>query len=131
MVYPPELKSGYGFTANVTVQIDTNIEEETEISTITKVLAYFPDDYYNEGYELVKVSQSGLLSTWEFPVNPTSKIGAKKWYVPVDFPDKTDYTVIFKVITSKNDVYDEQTCSIYIDGNMFEDDKTFTDYSIQ
>lgn len=130
-VDPPELKSGYGFTANVTVQIDTNIEEETEISTITKVLAYFPDDSYNKGYELVKTSQNVMTSTWEFPINPKSKIGAKKWYVPVDFPDKTDYIVIFEVITSKNNVFDEQTCSIFIDGNMFEDDKTFADYSIQ
>ena len=124
------MKSGYGFTTSVTATIDTDVSNsDARVTGVSRVYAYFPDDNYQTAYELVKVSQNGRNSTWEFPANPKSKIGAKRWYVPVEYPDKQNYVVKFRAEgaqTPKGDMFAENLCEIYIDGNMYEDDNTIS-----
>ena len=125
IVSPERMKSGYGFTAYVTANVSTN--SASGVTSVKSVTAYFPDDNYSKGYELTQVSRNGLNTTWEFPVNAISKIGAKQWYVPVSFPDRTNYVVKFRAEgagTPIGDMFSETTCEIYIEANMYEDDIT-------
>lgn len=78
------------------------------------------------GYsEVVRLVRDG--STWTLPVSPWSMVGAKKWYVPVWYPDDKAYEPIITAVgatTPGGELTATVPLSILIYGNMYEDDST-------
>ena len=84
------LKSGYGFGVTVTATVTTNY---TGSFAPSQVVMFVPERGYNEVVRLVRDG-----STWTLPASPWSMIGAKKWYVPVWFPDDKAYEPIITAV---------------------------------
>lgn len=129
---PTGMKSGYGFRVAVTTALDTDYDFPSKIVGPQRLYAYFPEHQYTVPIELEATSTAGSLNnTWHFYLNDDSVLGnveeAKEHYIPVWFPDKTDYIVQFwaKDATSPGGGLCAATKnSIYIDGNLYEDDTT-------
>lgn len=125
------LKSGYGFSVDVAVDVATDYPIADKVEAPKKVLCYIPDwGGYDFAIALKRTDNGGAYArhtTWTLPVNAESGAGLAKWYVPVWWPDKTDY----KILIAAKGVYTpggEITCAtdhtIRIDSNMYTDDYT-------
>ena len=113
------LKSGYGFGVTVTATVTTNY---TGSFAPSQVVMFVPERGYNEVVQLVRDG-----SIWTLPASPWSMIGAKKWYVPVWYPDDKAYEPIITAVgasTPGGELTATMPLSILIHGNMFEDDST-------
>jgi hypothetical protein len=113
------LKSGYGFEVTVKAKVDTNYPVAFEP---TQVLMFIPERGFKE---VVRLVRSG--DKWMLPVSPYSKIGAKKWYIPVWWPDGKAYEAIitaYGASTPKGELIASAKISIQISGSMYEDDST-------
>ncbi len=116
VVATDKLKSGYGITSKVTV---------TGTIPVSKVVATLPD---RTTVQLVKSEEA-----WVFPANTGRAAAAynlkhgtisRQVFVPVKFPDKTDYIIVYDVYDDTNKVVKTLRSYTYIDGNMYEDDYT-------
>ena len=117
------LKSGYGFGVTVTATVTTNY---TSSFAPSQVVMFVPERGYNEVARLVRDG-----STWTLPASPWSMIGAKKWYVPVWYPDDKAYEPIVTAVgasTPGGELTATVPLSILIHGNMYEDDSTNSTY---
>lgn len=113
------LKSGYGFGVTVTAIVTTNY---TGSFAPSQVVMFVPERGYSEVVRLVRDG-----STWTLPVSPWSMVGAKKWYVPVWYPDDKAYEPIITAVgatTPGGELTATVPLSILIYGNMYEDDST-------
>lgn len=110
-------KSGYGLT--VSLPVTASYVSGTTVTA----------SYNFIGAKIVTLENVG--GTWQFPVNSSSVMGARKIYIPVETKDGT-YTITFTVkaldpqataLTGSN-VYLTSTKSVTvtIKGSMFEDD---------
>ncbi|MDO5110980.1 MAG: hypothetical protein Q4E65_01620 [Clostridia bacterium] len=80
---------------------------------------------YNIGYG--GGSTYARETTWEFPENSASGTRAKKWYVPVWWPDGSEYTFLVAAkgaITPGGEITAAKAYTISIDDNMYTDDYT-------
>ncbi len=117
------LKSGYGFGVTVTATVTTNY---TGSFAPSQVVMFVPERGYNEVVQLVRDG-----SIWTLPASPWSMIGAKKWYVPVWYPDDKAYEPIVTAVgasTPGGELTATVPLSILIRGNMYEDDSTNSTY---
>ena len=82
------IKSGYGFSINVTTSINTNYDRPELITIPQTAEVYLPQYRYETAVPLMREG-----SRFTFRENPTSPFGYKKQYVPIWFPDNRDYIV--------------------------------------
>lgn len=81
------LKSGYGFSINVTATVDTNYDRPELITIPQTAEVYLPQYRYETAIPLM----SNGTNHFTFRENPGSPFKYKKQYVPVWFPDNKDY----------------------------------------
>lgn len=123
-----QLKSGYGFEAFVNTQVSSNYDQMNKLAGAQVVYAYFPENQYAVPLQLEPInSTTSLGNTWRFYVNYDSVTRKRQHYTPVWFPDRQNYTVQFVARFAQSP--GGQMCetvlkSIFIDGNMYEDDTT-------
>ena len=120
------LKSGYGFSINVTTTVDTNYDRPELITAPQTAEVYLPQYRYETAIPLM----TDGTNHFTFRENPSSPFKYKKQYVPVWFPDNKDYIVQLLV----TDVHTPGgTLSKWITGgelelfivdNMYSDDVT-------
>lgn len=108
------IKSGYGVEAEVTV-ISKPAATQVRVVTTDGQLVYMDKKSTEEVAE-------GIKTVWHLPENSYSPIRARRIYIPVQYPDKQDFVFYFTAIAGEN----EETAikSIYVDGNMYDDDIT-------
>jgi hypothetical protein len=82
------LKSGYGFSINVTTSINTNYDRPELITAPQTAEVYLPEYRYETAIPLVKEGGQFI-----FKENPASPYRYRKQYIPVWFPDNRDYIV--------------------------------------
>ena len=127
------LKSGYGFETTAIVQIVTN-SPDLSVEDL-KVIARLPEFGYSKCKVLeedtskrTETTEEGVRTitcTYRFAVNTTSKIGARKWYIPVSWPDMYNYkmhTQVYGIATPAGYIEVSQNSSILINSNMYTDD---------
>lgn len=112
-------KSGYGFTVSLPVT-GSHVEETTVTAS-----------YNFTGAKMVVLENVG--GTWQFPMNSSSIVKARKIYIPVETKDKA-YTITFTIKSldpqatelTGTPTYLTATKSavITIKGSMYEDDAT-------
>jgi len=83
------LKSGYGFFINVTASVNTNYDKPELITDAQTAEVYLPQYLYETAIPLLSDSKNHFT----FQENPSSPFRYKKQYVPVWFPDNTEYIV--------------------------------------
>ncbi|KJS86660.1 hypothetical protein [Desulfosporosinus sp. BICA1-9] len=83
------LKSGYGFSINVTTTVDTDYDRPELITVPQTAEVYLPQYRYETAIPLM----ADGTNHFTFRENPTSPFKYKKQYVPVWFPDNKDYIV--------------------------------------
>lgn len=120
------LKSGYGFSISVTATVNTNYDRPDLITAAQTAEVYLPQYRYETAIQLI----SDSTNHFTFRENPSSPFRYKKQYIPVWFPDNTDYIVQLLV----NDVHTPGgTLSKWITGgelkifvvdSMYSDDVT-------
>lgn len=119
------MKSGYGFEMTVKTAITTNYTKDSRhILFPQEVCVFIPEARYLKAVKMVTADEG---KTWTLPVNTASVVGAKRWYVPVWFPDDKDYIVLVTALgayTPGGEMTKSGTASIRIKGNMYEDDYT-------
>lgn len=81
------IKSGYGFSINITVTVDTNYDKPELITAPQTAEVYLPQYRYQTAIPLMMESPNHFT----FRENPSSPYRYKKQYVPVWFPDNKDY----------------------------------------
>lgn len=119
--YPTTLKSGYGFTVKVQVGKSTSYSKPKYVYKPQKVYMYLPEYGYEKAIEL-KETSDGI---WELPVNSKSVTSASKWYVPIWWPDRSEYTVKIEAVGafSPGERLDDSLLkTVTIDSNMYTDD---------
>jgi hypothetical protein len=119
------MKSGYGVECEVTTTIETNYDKPNVVTGIQNMTASPPPNSGRETINMQKISDN----TWKFPVNPTSVIGSHNVYVPIDWADDTYFEVSFTGTDGKSpggSLCATTTAKVYIKGNMYEDDRTYT-----
>ena len=82
------IKSGYGFSINVTTSVNTNYDKPELITAPQTAEVYLPQYRYETAIPLMKEGDH-----FTFKENPASPFRYKKQYVPVWFPDDRDYIV--------------------------------------
>ena len=82
------IKSGYGFSINVTTSVNTNYDRPELITAPQTAEVYLPQYRYETAIPLMKEGNH-----FTFKENPTSPFRYKKQYVPVWFPDDREYIV--------------------------------------
>ena len=82
------IKSGYGFSINVTTSVNTNYDKSELITAPQTAEVYLPQYRYETAIPLMKEGDH-----FTFKENLTSPFRYKKQYVPVWFPDDRDYIV--------------------------------------
>jgi hypothetical protein len=120
------MKSGYGVECEVTTEVRTNYDSSGRVFGLQSVYAYLPTSDYGEAVALEPVPGSDGKK-WRFPVNPASVKGSRVQYVPVAWPDGTNFRIGFTGRDAQSpggamcaSVY----ADVYINGNMYEDDYT-------
>ena len=117
VVATDKLKSGYGITATVSI---------SGTVPVSGVMGRTPEGV---SHSLVKLSEG----TWGFPANtgPAAEAYNKKnstisrqVFVPVMFPDKTDYVITYDIYDASGTLVKTLRSYTYIDGNMYQDDYT-------
>lgn len=83
------LKSGYGFFIDVTATVNTNYDRPELITPAQTTEVYLPQYRYETAIPLISDSPNHFT----FRENPNSPFRYKKEYIPVWFPDITDYIV--------------------------------------
>ena len=123
------LKSGYGFSLEVTCTVTTDYPVTDKVEAPKKVLCYVPDwGDYNYAVSLERTDNGGAYArttTWQLPVNTASGTQANKWYVPTWWSDKTDYNFLVAakgVYTPGGELTAAAVQTIKIDSNMYTDD---------
>lgn len=81
------LKSGYGFSISVTATVNTNYDRPELITAAQTAEVYLPQYRYETAIPLM----SDSTNHFTFRENPSSPFRYKKQYVPIWFPDNTDY----------------------------------------
>jgi len=81
------LKSGYGFSVSVTATVNTNYDKPELITAAQTAEVYLPQYRYETAIPLM----SDSTNHFTFRENPSSPFRYKKQYVPIWFPDNTDY----------------------------------------
>lgn len=127
------LKSGYGFEMEATIKMVTN-SPDLSLDDI-KVIARLPEFAYAKCKTLeedlskrTETTQDGariITRVYRFQVNTTSKVGARRWYVPVTWPDMYNYklhTQVIGIATPTGYIELSQNSSILINSNMYTDD---------
>lgn len=125
IVAPTSMKSGYGFEAKVTTVMTTNYSKPSELVPPQSVYMFVPEWQYSKVVELMPDGVAAYTTVWRLPMNPYSVIGAKKWYVPVWFPDQMNYSVNFtayNAYTPGGELTATTKAHIVINGNMYQDD---------
>ncbi len=82
------IKSGYGFSINVTTSVNTNYDRPELITAPQTAEVYLPQYRYETAIPLMKEGDH-----FTFKENLTSPFRYKKQYVPVWFPDDRDFIV--------------------------------------
>lgn len=82
------LKSGYGYSITVTTSVDTNYDRPELITSPQTAEIYLPEYSYITAIPLDKVG-----GQFVFRENSASPFHYRKQYIPVWFPDDTDYIV--------------------------------------
>lgn len=82
------IKSGYGFSINVTTAVNTNYDKPELITAPQTAEVYLPQYRYETAIPLMKDGHS-----FTFRENPDSPFGYRKEYIPVWFPDNREYIV--------------------------------------
>ncbi|MDO5111370.1 MAG: hypothetical protein Q4E65_03595 [Clostridia bacterium] len=127
------LKSGYGFKIRAKVKITTDYPIAEKVEAPKKVVVYVPEYRYDEQGVAVELERTdggsayARETVWEFPENSSSGTGAKKWYVPVWWPDGSEYTFLVAAkgaITPGGEITAAKAYTIAIDDNMYTDDYT-------
>ena len=125
VLIPGTMKSGYGVECEVTVDVQTNYDNPEYVTNLQSVYAYLPTDRYRTAISLETIP--GTTNKWRFSVNPASLSDNRVQYVPVEWPDKSVFSIGFTGRDAQSpggamcaSVY----ADVYIDGNMYEDDRT-------
>jgi len=122
---PDTMKSGYGVECEVTTTVSTNYDKPGAVTGLQSVYAYSPVSGYTVAVALERVP--GTSGKWRFPVNPTSVKRNRVMYVPVEWPDKSNFKIGFTgrdALSPGGALCASTDASVYIDGNMFMDDST-------
>lgn len=82
------IKSGYGFSIDVTASVDTNYDRSELITVPQTAEVYLPQYRYQTAIPLLREG-----SRFTFRENSDSPFGYKRQYVPVWFPDNKNYIV--------------------------------------
>jgi hypothetical protein len=122
---PGSMKSGYGVECEVAARLSTNYDRAYGVVGIQSVHAYLPSSGYAEAIELEPVP--GAEARWRFPVNPASVSGGRVQYVPVEWPDGTEFRIGFTGRGAQcpgGAMAASAYAETRISGSMFEDDAT-------
>ena len=123
------MKSGYGIECEVTTNVRSNYDNPSMIEGIQQLHVYLPNSKpaYSDAIELERVP--GTANKWRFPVNPASVIGSRNVYVPVNWPDDKYFEISFTGREGQSPggvLCVTKNASVYIKGNMYEDDHTYS-----
>lgn len=120
------LKSGYGYSINVTATVNTNYDRPELITAAQTAEVYLPEYRYETAIPLM----SDSTNHFTFKENPASPFRYKKQYIPVWFPDNKDCIVqllVTDVHTPGGTLSKWITggdLKINIVGSMYDDDVT-------
>ena len=123
------IKSGYGFSLNVSPSIETNYDRKEYIIMPQSMKMLLPESSYEDSKPLRRsaIYPNLLKEDWTLPTNKLSVTNSKKHYIPIWFPDNMNYETSITSYGSYVPGY-ELTASakvnIYVNGNMYEDDIT-------
>jgi|GEM_PF-2037079 len=105
------IKSGLGVEASVDVTA-----ENCEVASVAAT--------YSDGTTIALEQVGG---EWVLPVNSASLTGARKHYIPIDWPDNSDFSVTYLVTakdTDGNVITAIAQDSVRVVGSMYDDDQT-------
>lgn len=115
-----QLKSGYGFEVAVTTSVEHNYYNEERIGEPQQIIMYTPESEYDDHVLLEKQADG----SWKLPVNTGSVIGARRWYIPVEYADGT-YEPIFTAygtMTPGGELSASERLPLTVKGSMYDDD---------
>lgn len=124
------MKSGYGFGLKVKTHLESNYDKPNLLIGPQSVDMVVPEYFYSEAYRVMLKSQQSLGSfdnTYELRPNPITPLNAKRWYIPVWFPNAMAYTGVVDVYdcyTPGGTLRISKPVSIQVNGHMYEDDWT-------
>ena len=122
---PGTIKSGYGVECEVTTYLNTNYDMPNGVIPLQDVYAYLPTTNYTQAIKLEPAP--GATNRWRFPINPSSVIGARVQYIPVEWPDGSAFQIGFTARDAQcpgGSMCVTAYAQVQIDGNMYEDDYT-------
>lgn len=113
-------KSGYGFTILAKSKTTSSFPSTALAYQPQKIYAFLPEYGYEKAIELDNTENG-----WEFPVNATSVTGHRKWYIPVWWPDGSEYTMLLQTVgayTAGGELIATETVTVRVDSNLYTDD---------
>lgn len=128
-INPAAMKSGYGIETTVKTSFETDYDRSTFVFGAQHLYVYLPEYQYTFWESLQSSDEATLLNnTWRFRVNYDSGLNRREHYIPVQFPDNTNYILYFKATGAaageSGDMDASTTRGIYINGSMYQDDAT-------
>jgi hypothetical protein len=138
-ITPQTLKAGYGFEVSVTSTVNYwqtggkwTRSPSNPPSAPTRVEVQADWDYTVYTMETSSVSANGLTATFRLPINPRSKLDARKIYTNKDLAGTASHPKSYAVQIHVCDSYtpsgklgNKMNTYININGDMYEDDRTY------
>lgn len=111
------IKAGYGLDANVDIAMEGGENARVEVTASWD---------FGQGHTGSTSLSKDVDGKYRFPVNPTSKIGARKIYIPPTTKDGDYYITVEAKLYVNEELVDTKTVRIKITvrGTMYEDDFT-------
>ncbi len=121
-----EMKSGYGVTADCTVNVyGSGGVLNRDVTPVQNVVAVFPEFGFRSYDRLLTPARADAFrTTWSFKPNKYSYYNNPTHFTPLWYPDDEDYTVpvaVFDAWTPGGMLYATVSDSVHIDGSVFDD----------
>lgn len=121
-----EMKSGYGVTADCTVNVTgSGGVLNRDVTPVQNVVAVFPEFGFRTYDRLLTTARADAYrTTWSFKPNKYSYYNNPTHFTPLWYPDNEDYTVpvaVFDAWTPGGMLYATVSDSVHIDGSVFDD----------
>lgn len=128
---PDVMESGFGVQVVCTTTLATNYDHPEKLVGVQMVWVRYPESGYGQTVEWQNVRDSltvmsGAVGdtsiTWQYATNPYSVAASRLHFTPLWFPDGA-YTVwaqAFYAWSPAGQLYDNETYSVTIDGDMYD-----------